>query len=247
VSRSHDALQVFVERATAARDSVGLGDALAELTNRLGFARYALVRHRRSVAGTSPLRLHNYPSDWVEFFDRNEMEWHDPVHRACRNATHGFGWEDLARFVPLSNRDHEMLALARRHGLRTGFTVPARVPGEAGGSCSFVMRDGDRWTREMLGAAELAGVFALEAMRRLSRKVASRDAPAMTPRQRECLVWVARGKSDWEISRILGVSHETVVQHLKQARDRYGVHKRTSLLIRALFDGEISFDDLARG
>jgi len=59
-------------------------------------------------------------------------------------------------------------------------------------------------------------------------------------------LWVARGKSDWEISRILGIQHETVVRHLKLARERYGVPKRAMLAVHALFDGSISFTDVLK-
>ena len=68
----------------------------------------------------------------------------------------------------------------------------------------------------------------------------------LTDRQRDCVVWAARGKSDWEIAQILGISHETVIQHLKQARERYGVSKRTMLAVSALFDGTISFIDVLK-
>jgi LuxR family quorum-sensing system transcriptional regulator CciR len=37
-----------------------------------------------------------------------------------------------------------------------------------------------------------------------------------------------------------------VIQHLKQARERYDVTKRTLLTIHALFDGTISFADVFR-
>jgi LuxR family quorum-sensing system transcriptional regulator CciR len=72
---------------------------------------------------------------------------------------------------------------------------------------------------------------------------AAASAP-LTERQRECLVWVARGKTDWEIARILGVAHHTVVMHLKHARERYGGSKRTSLVAQALYDTSISFPDI---
>ena len=68
----------------------------------------------------------------------------------------------------------------------------------------------------------------------------------LTDRQRECVMWAARGKSDWEIARILGISHETVIEHLRHARERYGVGKRTLLAIHALFDGTIGFLDVLR-
>ena len=71
-------------------------------------------------------------------------------------------------------------------------------------------------------------------------------APQLTDRQIECVALVARGKTDGEIGQILGVGTETVTQHVKDARDRYGVTKRTMLTVRALFDGAISFADILR-
>ncbi|OYW87552.1 MAG: hypothetical protein B7Z20_04845 [Sphingobium sp. 32-64-5] len=68
----------------------------------------------------------------------------------------------------------------------------------------------------------------------------------LTERQRDCVIWVARGKTDWEIARILGLSHETVTEYLKRARERYGVGKRTLLAVHALFDGTISFNDVMK-
>jgi LuxR family quorum-sensing system transcriptional regulator CciR len=63
--------------------------------------------------------------------------------------------------------------------------------------------------------------------------------PALTARQIECIDLVARGKTDWEIGQILGISEETVASHVRQACERYGVNKRTSLVFLALVDGVI--------
>lgn len=68
----------------------------------------------------------------------------------------------------------------------------------------------------------------------------------LTDRQRDCVLWAARGKSDWEISRILGVSEQTVISHLAHARERYGVQNRTLLAIRALIDGTLTFTDIMK-
>ena len=66
----------------------------------------------------------------------------------------------------------------------------------------------------------------------------------LTDRQRECLILAARGKTDWEIAKILGIKEETASLHLKMARDRYGVAKRLPLAIRAIYDGQISFGEV---
>ena len=68
----------------------------------------------------------------------------------------------------------------------------------------------------------------------------------LTDRQRDCVMWAARGKSDWEIAQVLGVSEATVGEHLRHAYERYGVGKRTLVAVHALFDGKIGFLDILR-
>ena len=149
--------------------------------------------------------------------------------------------------ILLTASDQKILDLARNEGIGDGFTVPAHVPGEAHGSCSFAAETGVRLPEEHLPLVQLVGAFAFEAARRIRRfREPDVPPPRLTDRQRECVMWAARGKSDWEIAQILGVGHETVIQHLKQARERYGVGKRTLLAIHALFDGSIGFLEVLR-
>lgn len=237
----------FVRLVAAATTIVDLAVALDDMTRRMGFSRYALTHHVDILSAPQPtIRLHNYPDDWVEYFDRNRLGVSDPIHRASQITSVGFEWRQLAAMIPLTAGDQRILALARDHGLADGFTVPANVPGEAHGSCSFVGIASAELPDDAFPLAQLAGSFAFEAARRIWQMRSGTLPPRcnVTDRQRDCLLWVARGKTDWEISRILGVSQETVVQHIKQARERYGVQKRTSLLIHTLFDGTISFADV---
>ena len=52
-----------------------------------------------------------------------------------------------------------------------------------------------------------------------------------------------RAITDSEILQTLGLSTETVKQHINMARDRYGVAKRMQLAIRAIYLGDIGFDE----
>jgi DNA-binding CsgD family transcriptional regulator len=49
----------------------------------------------------------------------------------------------------------------------------------------------------------------------------------LSPREIECLRWVSLGKSDWEIGRILGISHNTAHFHVEQAKRKLGVRTRS--------------------
>jgi LuxR family quorum sensing-dependent transcriptional regulator len=47
-------------------------------------------------------------------------------------------------------------------------------------------------------------------------------------------VWASEGKTDWEISVILGISRPTVVKHLLSARQRLDAMNRAHLIGEAI-------------
>lgn len=230
-----------VEDLQAAMDSV---------TVQLGFQYFALTHHVDIIAEAgSAIRIHSYPTHWADYYDGQRLGVCDPVHRASHVTSVGFCWSRLPEMIPLTAEDRRVLVLGREQGIGDGFTVPANVPGEARGSCSFANQDGRPMPSEMLPAAQFAGAFAFEGARRLwstRGRLTSPPPAVMTDRQRDCVLWAARGKGDWEIGRILGIGEETVARHIKMACERYGVNKRTLLAIRALFDGTLTFSDIFR-
>ncbi|WP_114952227.1 LuxR family transcriptional regulator [Sphingosinicella terrae] len=246
---SFERAESFLREISLIRSETDLAGALGEVTREMGFHHFALSHHVdvRETAETA-IRLHNYPDDWVDYYDRNRLGVSDPVHRASHVTSVGFAWSELPRLIALTPGDHEILARAVAKGIGDGFTIPAHVPGESNGSCSFANPAGIVVPEDALPSAQLVGAFAFEAARRLWRvRAGDREPlPRLTDRQRECIIWVGRGKSDWEISRILGVKEDTVARHVKMARERYGVGKRSFVAIHALFEGSISFHDIFR-
>lgn len=236
----------FEESLREARELRDLFDLLDECARAMGFRYFALTHHVDFAAAPSVgIRLHNYPMEWQEWFDERGLGRFDPIHRASHVTSYGFSWAQVPNLIQLTPGDLLVLDQAKRIGIGNGFTVPAHVPGEYSGSCSFAVSPGDDFPQDHVLVAQLIGGLAFETARRLSgnRRSPPRGQP-MTDRQRDCVLWAARGKTDWEISRILGVSHETVIQHLKHARERYGVQKRAHLAVMALFDGSICFSDI---
>ncbi|WP_333885271.1 LuxR family transcriptional regulator [Sphingobium yanoikuyae] len=238
-------VQDFCAVAATIKDSRALAGLMAEITREMGFRYFALVHHIDIKPAVSSVHIVDYPPDWVERFQARRLYASDPIHRASHRTNVGFAWSAVQSLITLSAADRSILAEAHDAGLGDGFTVPAHIPGEVNGSCSFAMGSGDVLDQRQLPLVQLIGSFAFEAARRLSRQTqAPCEGPSLTERQAECVALVARGKTDWEISQILGIGQETVIQHVKDARDRYGVTKRTLLAIRALFDGQISFADV---
>jgi LuxR family quorum-sensing system transcriptional regulator CciR len=195
------------------------------------------------------VRLENYPSSWVSTFLENELYSWDPIHVASYTTHAAFAWSDIGRMIPLNNRQKHVLKTAAIEGLGDGFTVPAHVPGQVSGSCSFAVRTGRTLPRHRLAMVQMVGTFAFQAAQSIA--LAERDAAppsaktALTPRQLDCILLVGRGKSDWEIAQILGIKEETVKSHIDAARERYGVARRVQLVVLAMRDGHITLSDLA--
>jgi DNA-binding CsgD family transcriptional regulator len=62
----------------------------------------------------------------------------------------------------------------------------------------------------------------------------------LTGREAEVLLWIARGKSNKDISTVLGISPRTVNKHLEQIFEKLGVENRASaaaLTVQALHNG----------
>jgi DNA-binding CsgD family transcriptional regulator len=62
----------------------------------------------------------------------------------------------------------------------------------------------------------------------------------LTKREREVLSWTTAGKTTWEISRILGISHQTVAAHLKAAARKFDTPNKVATVVAALRRGEIA-------
>jgi LuxR family quorum-sensing system transcriptional regulator CciR len=231
----------FAEAAGRCTRLPELHALISDVSAELGFHHYALLDHASlGEAPASMVRIDNYPQSWVQELVDRRYGLVDPVHLASRRSNMGFAWSDLHALIKIDHHHKRILEQSRRHGLGMGFTIPSNVPGEPSASCSFVMRVGHELPLKRLECAELVGAHALRAARRLR---GPRPRPVLSKREIECLRLIAVGKTDWEIARILDLSIDTVHQYVKRARAAYDTVSRTQLVVYALRDGWIGFED----
>lgn len=234
----------FAARARRCASRAELIGLLSDAVRELGFVHFALLHHSSlGTGGASLIRIDNYPADWVAELAADRLAADDPVHLASGRTNIGFAWERLDRLIPLTRRHRNILERSDRHGIGPGFTVPAHVPGEPMGSCSFAVRRGRALPARHLIWAELIGAHAFCAARRLHGYPAPCARVRLSRRELECLRLVARGKSDWEIATILGVGEATARHYVRSARAAYGVATRTQLAVLGLRDGRIGFHE----
>jgi LuxR family quorum-sensing system transcriptional regulator CciR len=243
-----DDVERFVKAANRATRMDELTGLLSDAMECFGFDYVALVHHidLATPAVEGRTQFINYPDAWRALIRARGYLGDDPVLAACQRSATAFLWSDLPGILRMNTRQIEILGAAAACGLGDGFTIPINVPGEVLGSCSFGVRAGRAVQRRSLPAAQYIGCFAFEAARRLRLESGPRrdPRPVLTSRQFDCVVLAGQGKSDWHIAQMLGISPETVHQHIESAKRRYQVASRTQLVVRALFDSQITFADL---
>lgn len=224
-----------LRETTTSRELTALMEALA---HEIGCRYWALIHHDdlRQAGGTR-VNLKEYPAAISHRLIQEGRYRRDPVIRACLFAGSAFLWSDMPDIIRLDRHDHTNLELGAREGLNEGITVPYAQLGECMGSCTFAgMRDPDQ-ARRFLGPAQMIGIFAFQAARRLVTGVVTPapSRPKLHPRPRDCILLAGRGYSNKEIARALGITPRTVDGYLTEARLLFDAHDRTELVVKLFF------------
>ena len=236
--RRADVVESFSRSARAVEDRDQLRLAFAAAVLALGFDHYALQGEGARLL----------PANWIFRPDPAR----DVIFAAAARSLSPFLWSDIPRFVTLSPADARALESAppglavpiHASPFSAGLQSPPGLTEPSGfaGFCSFLMRKGSPLPVESFAAAHYIATLAYEAARRVDQAQPAR--PRLTPRQRDCMVLAAQGKSDWEIGKLLGISESTVHKHIEDAKRRFGVSTRIQLVVRGLAEARLSFADI---
>lgn len=92
---------------------------------------------------------------------------------------------------------------------------------------------------ERHNAAQLVALYAYSRLNAMLYPPRPLDDP-LHWRERECLSWVAAGKTDSEIADILGLSHHSVNVYIERAKTKLGASNRTAAVVAALRARELA-------
>lgn len=230
------AFQNFLDEIEVAPDSLGLHTAMKNLALSFDLGTFAYI-FAPSVSEEGVAVISNYPSSWTSSYLTNRYQMHDPVIAKVKMTDHVFLWGSGEEAFKMDNKSDAFMQEAAAHGICCGFTFPIHDTRSHYAALTFAS---DGWSpsfrscyerqNEVLGL--LAILFHTKARLALSPPMAVAGVH-ISPREWECLTWATRGKSAWEIGKILGISRRTAAFHLDNAKIKLGV--RTIQQAVALF------------
>lgn len=182
------------------------------------------------------LLVNAWPHEWYRRYLAAGHYRHDPCAALCRASADPFSW-DMVASGPLEAPQRRVMDEASEFRLRQGICVPIHTP-EAPASVVTVAGetiDPDPQTPRFV---HILGLHAYRGLKRVLA-TASRPWPRLTAREREVLQWLAAGKTAWEASRILSISENTVLTHLRHAKQKLDTVNVVHTVVEALRRREI--------
>lgn len=245
---------------TLVRDAVGVikeldsvrepREVLAGLTlftNKFGFEHVTVLTKASADPALSPdVVVTAAPKDFIADFDARGYAKYNPLWRQAEVSPVPFTAVET-RNRRISEQEHEVLEhIHDKLDLNDGYIVPIR---EDGGAKGAVMFGGNSPKQDPLtqSVLNMLGHCIYGQLTDIMKAFAGpMDIPgaepvqALTARERECLQWVARGKTDFEIGIILGISARTARFHIENSKRKLGVASRVQAVTLAMRSGSIA-------
>jgi len=212
--------------------------AFAALIARYGYDSFRCAEMVRHSEPLSPqMAFGTLDRDWAVFYRDQDYVYTDSTVQMVLQTRYPFTWGALKENRRLNSLTKRIFDEAKfDFQFSDGLLVPIHL---SDGSISAVSLVGEKpdtrpAVNRGLGIAAIylhskASLLVIED----SQISSSRNKPIVSRRQLDCIQWVAEGKSDWEISMILGISEATVHNHVERAKRSLGVTTRVQAVVEA--------------
>lgn len=228
-------LNKLLEEIDALVDSAKISALLAKLLviydlKSVAYLGAGLTDH----ADRQPYLAVTYSPEWVEHYRREQFVDVDPAIQVGLRRVLPIDW---AHFDRKDEKVRRLFGEASEFGLgRHGISLP--VHGRHGDRALVSItseaceRDWHHLRLRYMRDFQLLALHLHQAILRLEGGW-SASRTALSPRERECLKWVAEGKTYWECAVILGLSEHTVRCYLESARHKLGATNNTHAVNKA--------------
>lgn len=178
----------------------------------------------------------SYSNDWLYTYGKQQYATVDPVLQALLSSFKTQMWEQTYKKTS-SRRQCEFIEEARAYGLTNGMTTGLLEQSRRFASF-FSFAGGDpRDAHRYRGLVEYLIPYLHKVLIANTHTPLPNRVKGLSARETTVLMWMKQGKTNWEISRILGVSERTVRFHVEGIFMKLDVSSRTQAVAFALEQG----------
>ncbi len=230
----------YIDRLQKITDPAQIQSAFIEALAELGITNFALLEvspdpdsFQRNVIDD------RMPDGWKRRYFEQRYSKFDPCVAEVMTNLEPFLWSEALSKSRAEKVQRQIFHEAAEFQLNEGMCIPIYGPNRY---VAFATLTGAHMELSP-GSRAALHVMALYTHNRLVKlsRNSKRSQPALTPREADCLRWVAQGKSDWEIGEILKISERTAHWYIECAKRKLGVATRIQAVMNAVANNLISF------
>jgi LuxR family quorum-sensing system transcriptional regulator CciR len=220
-------------------------------------ALFALTPEAVAAAGaSSPIVIANYPESFVASYLRLGRDAVDPVLALAADTITALLWDDVVAGRSLSAEQRALADERRAAGLHDEVTCPIHGAHGQRFALRFARAEPGPCDRSHTATLQILAIHVYYALTRIWAETAKAAASsesladhgqaqiaglcALSQREREVMLWTARGKSASSISVILDLSENTVNFYVKNAMRKLGTTNRVVAVVLAVRSGLIT-------
>lgn len=232
----------FVDCVRQLEDHDAIANELFKTVRSFGFSSFGISGLPQPGESLEPyFLLSGWQSEWFDRYVGNDYVHLDPVIAHTTRTDTPFTWAEACSARKLGTKARRIMEEATEFGMRQGFTVPIY---SLNGLSAVVTFGGERieMSPRERGALHMIAIYAHSQIKRLltRRDDETDQASPFSLRERECVLWCAAGKTNWEIGRITGLAEKTVEAYLRNASAKVGAINRAQLVAESLRQRRIS-------
>lgn len=209
-----------------------LVERLKNAARALGFEQFLMgVEVNRPLIRPVQHVISGYALRWQHLYSERDFVLQDPTVSHCQTNFEPLVWSEQM----YSDGSRELWEESRKFGIGHGVSIPIHER-EGVKSMFSLARDqaivkDQRELNEMVAGARVLATCAHFAMTKLVLPgLLDAHDPRLTVRERECLIWAAKGKTAFEIGMILHIAETTAVFHLNNVVRKFNVANRTQAI-----------------
>lgn len=174
-----------------------------------------------------------FPQEWVDSYTDGNGKRDDPVPDLIMRTGRAMTWREALSKLTLTEAQRNHFRKAKEYGLRMGLGFPLWGPKGQNAFASIAFCDPDIDVPPEVIHHEhmllLAGHWRI-----LELTNPSANQPTLSEREREVLIWIAKGKSNADVAGILEISPETVATYTRRIYAKLECHDRVGAVVKAL-------------
>lgn len=189
--------------------------------------------------------ISGYNQAWWDRYNEQQYLKIDPIVEYCSSNIVPLQWHSLNADKHENRTIRQLMNECTEFGLNSGLSFPIHTPHGEFAMLSFASGEKPEETNSLLNYAtphlmQLAYHIHDAVMRIFRSQHKIDETIQLTPRETQCLLWAAEGKTSDETAEILNISESTVRFHLNNAARKLNVHTRRHAIARAICLGLIS-------